>query len=255
MVRNGIASPAIWVTSGTSFAAPMVAGAAALLREAAPGAPMAEIARALRNGARRNSFLDGLVLYGSLDVACALSELHKRAKPDWRLVNLDDPNFAAATRDCHGKTRYVAETVQTRDADSLREKGKTTLGALITAKNLSSAPSSSINWQETLLGKQDAERVAFTSAGTEVAPAKVKDSVYDAGTATVGCTDPGFAITAVRVVVDEGVVPAWYFPTDREAPRDRIEVALALGAPLPKSLKSVTLRVPAYCDQFPSTPG
>jgi hypothetical protein len=229
--NNPTPSPA-YVASGTSLAAPMVAGAAALLREAAPDAPIAEIARALRNGARRDRSFVGLVHYGSLDVACALSKLGERAKPGWKLVSLDDPNFKKATEDCGGKSTYVAQTDLARDTSYLRAKGKTTLSALVQATNLALAPSNSFRWQATLLGKLDARRVVFTSAGTAVEPAD--ESVYDAGTAIVSCTEPDFAITAVRVEVGGGAARLWYFPTDGQAQRNTIQVALAVAAPLPK---------------------
>ena len=57
VVRDGEAKEVYQVADGTSYAAPMVAGAAALLREAAPGAPIREIKRALRSGARGNPWL------------------------------------------------------------------------------------------------------------------------------------------------------------------------------------------------------
>ena len=260
VVLNGKAVPAYQIADGTSFAAPMVAGAAALLRKAAPDAPITEIRKALLAGARRNPSLDGLVFYGSLDVACALSALsnrQRRAKADWDLVDLDErkyPDFANATKDCGGKTPLVEETPQPVDPGYLRAKGKTTLSALIEASKLSTAPTSpSLTWQEKLLGKQEAQRIAFDSAGKGVDPPNLKDSVYNAGRASVGCTEPGSAITRLAVVVlDKGAPQVWYFPTDRESRRDRIEVALALAAPLSAKLNSLTIRLRAYCDQFPS---
>jgi hypothetical protein len=47
-------SPVVWWVSGTSFAAPAVAGAAALLREAAPSATATQIRKALTATADRN---------------------------------------------------------------------------------------------------------------------------------------------------------------------------------------------------------
>jgi subtilase family protein len=264
VVSGGKAEAAYEVVNGTSFAAPMVAGAAALLREAAPDAPIAEIKAALETGARKNTFLDGegRVLDGSLDVACALSALGERAKQrakqrDWDLVSLDEkryPDFANATRDCGGKPRYVEETTHKVSAEYLKEQGTTTLSALIDASKLSdSATSPSRKWQERLLGKQEARRVAFTPAGTDVVPADVKDRVYNAGRATVGCIDPGFQITGVIVSVKEvGAPQLWYFPTDVQPRRNWIEVALALARPL--SSKSLTIQLRAFCDQFPSIP-
>lgn len=47
-------SPVVWWVSGTSFAAPAVAGAAALLRQAAPSATATQIRKALTSSADRN---------------------------------------------------------------------------------------------------------------------------------------------------------------------------------------------------------
>lgn len=259
--RDGTAVSPYQVEKGTSFAAPMVAGAAALLREAAPGARIAQIARALRQGARRNPSLAGLVRYGSLDVACALSalgKLQKESEANWKLVSLKDPDFEKATEDCGGKPQYVEETIHKVSAESLGKQGPMTLSALIEAKRLSPQPTSgSRKWQERLLlGKPQARRVALSSAGTAVDPAEVKDRVYDAGGATVGCIDPGFQITDVRVtVLDQGAPQLWFFPADGQPRHNWIEVALALAAPLPKKLNSLTIRLRAYCDEFPSIPG
>ena len=105
-----------------------------------------------------------------------------------------------------------------------------------------------------MLGKQSPDHFAFDGQGKEVKPAGQR--VYDAGAAEVGCKKPGFAITAVKgVALDWGAPKLWYFPTDGKAQRDEIEVALALAAPLPKELSSLTIRLTAYCDQFPSIPG
>ncbi len=70
---------------GTSFAAAMVSGAAALLRELAPTAKPQFIAQALRAGARPDLQLARTVRYGWLDVACSALWLAQRADthPDW----------------------------------------------------------------------------------------------------------------------------------------------------------------------------
>jgi subtilisin family serine protease len=70
---------------GTSFAAAMVSGAAALLRELAPKAKAPIIAQALRAGARPDLQLARTVRYGWLDVACSALWLAKRAEThkDW----------------------------------------------------------------------------------------------------------------------------------------------------------------------------
>jgi hypothetical protein len=63
----------------------MVSGAAALLREVAPGADISDIARALRAGARFVPSLLGKVRYGQLDVACSALWLSQHTHPKWRL--------------------------------------------------------------------------------------------------------------------------------------------------------------------------
>jgi hypothetical protein len=115
----------------------------------------------------------------------------------------------------------------------------------------------SLRWQERLLGKQSAQRVAFDSDGKKVDPAGVTGDVYDAGRATVGCETPGSSITVLRVeiVSNTGAPRLWYFPTDAQPRRDQIEVALALAAPLPESATSLKVELRAHCDQFPSIPG
>ena len=83
---RGVVRDVYYNTEGTSFSAPLVAGAAALLREAALDAPMPEIAAALRKGARPTLGLQGKVRYGQLDVACALEWLareERRRGKEW----------------------------------------------------------------------------------------------------------------------------------------------------------------------------
>jgi hypothetical protein len=77
--------------NGTSFAAAMVSGAAALLRDLAPGADIGDITRALRAGARSNPSLVGQVRYGQLDVACSALWLSQHRQPKWRLrINVQE---------------------------------------------------------------------------------------------------------------------------------------------------------------------
>jgi hypothetical protein len=84
---GGSADPTTWYqrATGTSFAAAEVSGAAALLREVAPGADMSTIARALRLGARAQIGLLTKVRYGLLDVACSARWVIEHQKPAWNV--------------------------------------------------------------------------------------------------------------------------------------------------------------------------
>ena len=95
-------NPTYRLATGTSFAAGMVSGAAALLREVAPKAPMRMIARALRVGARQSPNLYRLVHYGQLDVACSALWLAQQAAahPDW------DVRVAASKLEAAGATEH-----------------------------------------------------------------------------------------------------------------------------------------------------
>jgi subtilisin family serine protease/sugar lactone lactonase YvrE/protocatechuate 3,4-dioxygenase beta subunit len=83
--------------SGTSMATPQVAGAAALLKAAAPDATWDTIKLALLNGARRNPALTGKVLSGgSLDVGRAMQYF----RPTWIVPNpstMNVPSGGSAT--------------------------------------------------------------------------------------------------------------------------------------------------------------
>jgi len=90
------------LATGTSFAAAMVSGAAALLREVAPKAPMSIIAHALRVGARQSFDLNRLVRYGQLDVACSALWLAQRAaaNPGWEVRVAPSKLEGSATEHC-----------------------------------------------------------------------------------------------------------------------------------------------------------
>jgi Subtilase family len=90
------------LATGTSFAAAMVSGTAALLREVAPKAPMKIIAQALRVGARQSVALTRLVRYGQLDAACSALWLARRAvaNPGWDVRVAAAKLEGDATRHC-----------------------------------------------------------------------------------------------------------------------------------------------------------
>jgi hypothetical protein len=98
---GGKQDPTTWYrrASGTSFAAAEVSGAAGLLREAAPGAPMNIIAKALRLGARRQVGMLTQVRFGQLDVACAALWLVQHSQPEWHL-RVTAAGLGASTGHC-----------------------------------------------------------------------------------------------------------------------------------------------------------
>ncbi|MTD46150.1 S8 family serine peptidase [Conexibacter sp. W3-3-2] len=65
--------------SGTSAAAPLVSGAAALLLARHPGTPVVTLRAALLNGARRTTALRDEIRTGALDVGRAIRRLDRRA--------------------------------------------------------------------------------------------------------------------------------------------------------------------------------
>jgi hypothetical protein len=119
---GGSQDPATWYRrdSGTSFAAAEVSGAAAVLREAAPGAPMNIIATALRRGARVNVETLRQVLYGQLDVACSALWLIQHAEPKWDL-RITEAGLGASTQHCFQPSTKTETAVWTF-SDSLFNK-------------------------------------------------------------------------------------------------------------------------------------
>jgi hypothetical protein len=90
------------LATGSSFAAAMVSGAAALLREVAPDAPPRVIAQALQAGARPSVQLARFVRYGQLDVACSALWLAQRGPehPNWKVRVAADKLAGPYTSKC-----------------------------------------------------------------------------------------------------------------------------------------------------------
>jgi hypothetical protein len=262
---------------GTSYAAPIVTGAAALLRRAAPGAPIAEIRSALERGARQSSELRGKVAGGALDVACALVALSERREPDWGMVSITPApdadayrDFVASTRHCRGRqpARVAAYglTVDTGDvfADergSGEDPGRhSTMQAFVDSAQLDGdADGPSLTWQARLIAGAGAAwaggRAVFPIRAGRLAPvAPPARPVYEAGLLTAGCTDPGYRITRIGVSFVNAVKPSgWVFPTDAEAPAKRIQLAVAFAKPWYQSLlgRSLQVRADVRCEFFP----
>jgi hypothetical protein len=252
--------------SGTSYSSPLVAGAAALLREAAPGAPMQVIAEALRRGARPVPDLVDKVAYGQLDVACSLAWLRaaqERRRADWGVIDpAGDADFARATSLCGGKQPYKAQakfSVNTRQLfDAANKKGN--LQTLLLSKSLlRSEDSNSMRWQDTLLrnmgSPSDDERLVFNVTRSALARVPVKPStrigktVYDGGHFPVGCSREGYLITRLSVFIDNFVRPrAFFYPTDAKAPGAEIDLGLAFEKPALSFALPGTITVKARVD-------
>lgn len=100
------------VATGTSFAAAMVSGAAALLREVAPGAEPRTIMQALRVGAYADIRLRLATRYGQLNVACSALWLAQNAgkHPDWN-VRITAAQLAGPyTKNCFQPGAAIGET-------------------------------------------------------------------------------------------------------------------------------------------------
>ena len=256
--------------SGTSVAAPMVAGAASLLRRAAPGAPMATIRAALLNGARRSADLDGQVSYGSLDVACSLRWLAARTKPSWEMVPLVRELDPAAYDDLTGATSGCQRRPVVRVAmwsKPISEVYGTasryeSLAAAIGAQELKGAPSNSTRWNELVLRgagfKPPPSRPALSVGAppfpTPVDPAAAAGPVYEVGRKTIACpTD--YAITAMKVTFGNFIPPrGWAVPTDAGQPTSRLDLAVFVNRPWYHHLIGARLELvlKARCEYFPT---
>jgi subtilisin family serine protease len=264
------ASGAYMREAGTSIAAPMVAGAAALLRRAAPGAPMDEIRRALERSARPSSDLRGLVKYGVLDVACALRTLNARKQPEWDTVDISpaaDPDshadFIRETGRCREQRSQFEEygltmsTARVFDSQEEEEQPFPTMQAFIdTAKLEDGVGSPSLTWQGRLIGRAWAGgRAVFPIAPGVLKPvAPPARRVYQAGLLNAGCSRPGYRISGISLRFTNVIKPSgWVFPTDAQAPTKRIQLAVALAKPWYRSVLPSTMRIRAdvRCDYFP----
>jgi hypothetical protein len=270
------------VARGSSFAAPMVAGAAALLRRAAPGAPINDIREALQAGARQSHDLRGKVKFGSLDIACALRALNERKEPSWDMVVIGDLTDSrdynafidSTTPVCRERPPQVVRfqrplrTSEVFDnaGDDAQAGRHDTLQSLIDSAELQNdALSTSLAWQARLLQLADttwdAGRAAFPVTEGLLRPIVPPERpVYDAGTMSVGCPEDGFHMTGLRVYFPDFIAPkGWVFPTDalEEPPKGkRVQLAIALAKPWYSALLGDTIRIRAIvrCEFFPGLP-
>ena len=258
--------------SGTSYAAPLVAGAAALLRRAAPGAPIDVIRRALEGGARMSFNLVGKVRWGSLDVACALRWLDRRRQPDWRMIPISSQNdpkgyvdFIDATSSCGGtRPALVTEsTLKVKKAELTDAKRVGSIGALLRRVDHTQVNSVARRWQDLLLAetgiKSGGVATAFRAGPAAFANPLTTGGlarpvgVYDAGVVDAGCPE-NYAITALDVALKNAVrPPTWVFPTDAVGPPRSIQLAVGIAKPWYFGLvgDTITVRVKAICQYFP----
>jgi len=272
-VSDPLGEHAYRLGAGTSFAAPIVAGAAALLRVAAPGAPIDMIRRALEHGARMNFNLQNKVRYGSLDVACALRWLDARRRPDWKMLPLSEqadpnayPGFIAATSACGGRRPEISESrLPVEKAKLYGGLAYGSLRAVIASADHDYTDPDSVarRWQELLIASSGA---AFTGGGTAfpigrgfgrpLSASQLADTgpVYRAGGVTVGCPTEGYAITGLQVVLASVIrPPGWVFPTDSQKPTKHIELMVAFAKPWYSGFvdSRLVVRVRAICQYFP----
>ena len=223
----------------------MVAGAAALLREAAPEAPMRVITAALERGAQPVQSLLNKVTYGQLDVACALDWLARqqsREQNNWDLVGgLNAEPFVAATASCARKRSYrVEETIEIKKSQLYSDANRSaTIGALLDGEQLAdSAAGRSLTWQRTILfnlgiTRPIAGRAIFRVGTTAEALApKGGPAVYDVGKLLLGCTGQNFELTGLTVRFLNAVRPiGWYYPTDALPPYAGIGIQVVAEKP------------------------
>ena len=254
---------------GTSFASPMVAGAASLLRRVAPDALMSQIRLALERGARRAEPLFGQVRYGHLDVACSLAWLgarnHQAETFLLRAKQIDPPGYEAfeqATQGCQRIPYWSTDRLSVPKAElfDAREGGRSflTMQALIDQLKLNSDPTSnSMRWQNSLLLGSGAEwnggRAVFQIGRLFHPLAPPARQVFGMGFLALGCR-PGYAITRLHVAFDNVIKPnrAWVLPTDSFAPTRQIELAVGVAKPSYASFlgQSIKLSAEGRCEYF-----
>ena len=254
------------VESGTSLSAPMVSGAASLLRRAAPGAPMASIQQALLRGARPMPANLSAVGYGNLDVACSLSWLYGHRKPAWQVADL--PADASGYQDLQNNTAgcFAPPSATSVGLSVFKEnlfvQGRRydTMQGFVNSLQLSGAEgSNSQRWQEALTEGQatpwDNRIRAVFPIGSSGFTRPVKPParpVYSFGRLTVGCPEAGYRITNLRTRFIGKTTPpqGWVVPTDAAPPFKQIQLAIAVVKPwyafaLPDTIK---VEVDAICE-------
>ena len=258
---------------GTSYSAPLVAGAAALLRRAAPGAPIDMIRRALEQGARTNLGLRGKVLYGSLDVACSLRWLDARRQPEWDMISIasqPDPkayaDFIASTSACGRRPAQVSEErLEITKSQLLTRASFGSVGSYFSSVNPADGFPNSVarRWQDQLLAETG---IPSPAAGTAfpigaggfarpLSPVQLSRGlpVYDAGLLTVGCPGEGYVITGLDVAFANVIRPlGWVFPTGAEPPTKNIQLAVGVAQPWYWSFvdSKIVVRARAICQYF-----
>jgi hypothetical protein len=243
--------------NGTSFSSPIVAGAASLLRQAAPGAPIEAIRTALLRGARPVPALLGKVASGQLDVACSLDWLAREARrrrADWDVLGtLDAPDFVAATATCPRKRPIRIETTLRIAKSELYGDARrhATFAALLDAKGLDAGEDSkSLAWQRSMLRARGLEpvegRTIFAIGSPRVERPTGGGAVFDAGTLVLVCTDENFQLSSIAVRFDNAIKPlGWFYPTDTAGPFKGLELGVALDKPWYSGFMPATVKVVA----------
>jgi hypothetical protein len=246
----------------------MVAGAAALLRIAAPGAPIRVIQSALLNGARPGLARSD-VAYGSLDVACSLHWLYARRQQGWDMIpiasvadNAGYADFAQATSGCSRSPRVSVSSLAETTSETYAQASEP-VSASVSAVRLGPAQDSNSNrWAAMLLqgagAAVPAYRPVFPIARRGFSkpknPLELTTRVYRLGLVSVGCPADGYVITGVNVAFASLIKPhGWVFPTDESAPVGRLQLGVVVDRPWWQSLLPRTLKVnvSARCEYNP----
>ncbi len=240
LATHEVPTPTYRSASGTSFAAAMVSGAAALLREAAPGASIADVTRALRAGARFEPSMLKKVRYGQLDVACSALWLSQHAKPDWDLrINAQELQQHHFTDHCF-KGGLTEVQVWKLPADSFDVRAKRfDTGAELIADKLAarSERQRALAIQQSLIDssrkKWPADSFAFFPIGTlpfTRPTAPPERPIYDFGEKQMRCPE-GFRLTAVAMRWKSTHPTGYIFPSARERTIRNISFNIALIKP------------------------